>query len=84
MKLATLLADDMSDSIYKQILEGQQQMHKRHPMPEPVEHGIHPKKKTILPEKPVDIDKHKQMMRRFRRLHSKMVKDRNQRSIKYF
>ena len=56
IKLATLLVDRTGTSIYFDILNGLQMMHKRKPMPSPEHHDGDHKKKSILAEKPVDID----------------------------
>ena len=68
------MVDGISDYIFFDILGGNQQMHRKKPIPDKEAPESHPKKKSILAEKPVDIDLHKKMIRRFMRMNKKMQK----------
>lgn len=69
-----MLVDGTADSIYFDILDGHQKMHRRKPMPSPEPHDTDRKKKSIMVEKPVDIDQHKKLIRKFMRMNKKMQK----------
>jgi hypothetical protein len=64
-----------------EILEGFQDLHRRKPLQSPEATTTDPKKKSILVDKPVDVDQHKRMIRRFMKLHKEFKKVREQRSI---
>ena len=69
-----MLVDGTADSIYFDILDGHQKMQRRKPMPSPEPHDTDRKKKSIMVEKPVDIDQHKKLIRKFMRMNKKMQK----------
>ena len=58
-------------------------MSKRKPLPDLETSDHRGKNKSKLDEKPVDIDEHKKIIRKFMRLHKKMQHTREQRSVEY-
>jgi hypothetical protein len=66
------MVDGINRSLYSQILEGKQSMHRRKSLPSLKQSPQESKKKSIIVEVSVDIDQHKKMIRKFMRLNKRM------------
>jgi hypothetical protein len=77
------LVDNITDSLYTEILSGLQAMNKRKPILNDENDKSLEKKKSIIVNKPVDIDLHKRMIRKFMRMNRKSIRSIEQRSLEF-
>jgi hypothetical protein len=77
------MIDNITDSLYAEILTGLQVMKKRRPILQDEDDKSLDKKRSIIVEKPIDIDLHKRMIRKFKKMNRRSIRSIEQRSLEF-